>query len=227
LLSIVVPTHNEENRIRATLERLLDWLAANVEEYEVIVSDDGTDSTADIAREFAARNKAVRLLHFERRLGKGGGVHAGMAAAKGDVLIYDADGSAGPAEIPKLLGAKADVVIGSRKMRGASLPSKVPLARRVASAGFSLLVDALFGLGIRDTQCGFKLVKKDAARRLVPTLKRTGFEWDVELLLRARKEGMKIAEVPIEWHFRKGGTMHPWHMAGMFAGIVALKLEGL
>ena len=227
MLSIVIPTHNEEKRIRATLEKLLDWLSANVEEFEVIVSDDGTDKTAEIVRGFASKNKAIELLHFDKRLGKGGGVHAGMARAAGDVLVYDADGSTPPEEIPKLLKADAEIVVGSRKLTGSRTEGNMPLRRRIASDGFSFLVNSLFGLGIRDTQCGFKLVRKQAALKLLPELRHCGFEWDVELLLRARKKGMKIAEVPIVWVFEKGGTMRPKNMLEMFAGVVMLKLEGL
>jgi len=224
MLSIIIHTHNEEKRIEETLrllERFLDEKRIN---YEIIVVDDGTDKTAEIVATQGKANEKIRLLHFPSRLGKGGAVVEGFKAAKGDAVIYDADASTPPSEIPKLVEGlkKADVVVGSRKLRESSVRG-LPLARAVASAGFSFLANLFFNLGVKDTQCGFKAVRRTAYKKLVPEFVSKGFEWDVELLVRAKKSGMKILEIPIEWTYRGGTTLRLKDVWKMFWGLVALK----
>ena len=224
MLSIIVPTHNEEKRIRGTLLLLEDFLEGRGTAYEIIVVDDGTDSTAEIAGRIAKKNKKIRVVHLEKRQGKGGAVMLGMREAKGDSIIYDADASAAPREIPKLAEGlkKADLVVGSRKVPS-SVAVGMPLERVVTSAVFSFLVRLLFNLGVKDTQCGFKAIRKEAAKKLVRQVKSTGFVWDVELIARAKKNGLKVVEVPIEWTYRAGGTIKPLDTLVMLKDLLALR----
>jgi len=224
MISIIVPTHNEEKRIRGTLLLLEDFLENKRVDYEVIVVDDGSDATAAIAGKIARKNKRFQVLRFEKRQGKGGAIMRGMKAAKGDVVIYDADASAPAREILKLIEglAKAAIVVGSRKLPD-SLVHGVPPVRLVTSALFSLIVRILFNLGVRDTQCGFKAIRKAAVKKLLPQLKSTGFVWDVELLARAKNNKMRVLEVPIEWTFRAGGTMRPLDTLKMLYDLLALR----
>ncbi|MCX6768071.1 MAG: glycosyltransferase [Candidatus Micrarchaeota archaeon] len=224
MLSIIVPTHNEEKRIRATLLAVAGFLEKKRLPYEVIVVDDGTDATTGIVLALGKKNRKIRFIHFPLRLGKGGAVVEGFKAAKGDAVIYDADAATPPGEIPKLVEGlkKADVVVGSRKLPG-SVVHGLSFTRRVASACFSTLASALFGLGIRDTQCGFKAVRRAACKKLVPQFVSKGFEWDVELLARAKRAGMRISEVPIEWFQRGGGTVRARDVWKMFWGLLALR----
>ncbi len=224
MLSIIIPTHDEEKRIKGTLFLLIDFLEKNRAAYEIIVVDDGTDKTASIVAGLGKTNKKIRLLHFPSRLGKGGAVVEGMRVAKGDAVIYDADASTPPSEIPKLVKGlrKADVVAGSRKLPD-SVVHGLPLTRAVASAVFSFLANLFFSLGVKDTQCGFKAVRRAACKKLVHGFVSRGFEWDVELLARAKRSGMKILEVPVEWTHRGGTTLRMKDVWKMFWGLVALK----
>ncbi|MFH0835983.1 MAG: glycosyltransferase, partial [Candidatus Micrarchaeota archaeon] len=166
------------------------------------------DSTKDIVREMMRGENRLKLLAFERRQGKGGALALAFPYAKGDVLIYDADGATPVGETSKVIEAArySDVVIGSRYCLGSRVFG-LSKKRRFAARFFNLLVRFLFGLSVCDTQCGFKLVKKKAVGILAPLLTARGFVWDVELLWQAKRHGLKIKEVGVEWHHCKGGPL--------------------
>jgi len=224
MLSVIIPTHNEEKRITPTLRLLSDFLEKKYPAYEIIVVDDGTDATAEIVKKIGKHDGKIRRLHFPRRLGKGGAIMQGMRTARGDAVIYDADSSVPAHEIPKLVEGlgKADVAVGSRKLPG-SVVRGLPFERKVTSAAFSLLTRILFNTGVRDTQCGFKAIRRQASKKLLPLLVSRGFEWDVELLARAKQKGMRILEVPVEWSHRGGSTLEPKDVWKMFLGLLALR----
>ncbi|MFH0835494.1 MAG: dolichyl-phosphate beta-glucosyltransferase [Candidatus Micrarchaeota archaeon] len=226
-LTILIPTHNEEGRIGGTLKQLNSFLRTSKLRASILVVDDGKDGTAEIARSLGAR-----VLHFPKRLGKGGGVHAGLRHAKGDIVIYDADASTPPEEIPRLLAAlkNADVAIGSRYSRASQ--AKMPTIRKITGRSFNVLARLLFGLPFTDTQCGFKAIRKEANARLGPKLKETGFVWDVEFLAVALRLGMRVEEVPIRWRHVTGGPTAAGGILGllrttlrMLADVVALRVR--
>ncbi len=230
MFSIVIPTHNEENRIEETLEALFFYLLKHYRrsEYEVVILDDGSDRTAQKVEEFRKREHKIRFYHFGKRLGKGAALMDGFELAKGDVIItYDADGAIPPREMPKILKElkNYDLVIGSRAHPESDIYGKVPLKRRFASISYNMLVNLLFNLGIRDTQCGFKGIRKKAAMKLVPLLKLKGFEWDVELIVKAKRQGYAIKEIGIEWHHKKEGKVKISDTAKMLKGTLNLKAE--
>lgn len=230
MFSIIIPTHNEENRIEATLEALYFFLDKNYgkKEYEVIIIDDGSDRTNQKVAEFRNGEHGINFHHYKERLGKGAALMEGFKKAKGKFIItYDADGAIPPKEIPKLLVEleNFDLVIGSRRHAGSDIYGKVPYRRRLASYSFNTLVNLLFDLKIKDTQCGFKGLRKSLAVKLVPLMKLRGFEWDVELLAKAKHHGFKIAEIGIEWHHKKEGKVKISDTARMLSGIIKLKME--
>mgnify|MGYP001571241496 CR=1 FL=1 len=230
MFSVIIPTHNEEKRIYATLARLLSFLRTNyAARFEVIVIDDGIDSTEKIVSRFAAQKKNnLSLRHFSTRIGKGGAIMKGIRFARGQFCItYDADAAVPPKEIPGMLDAlkSSDIVVGSRAVENAVIVGRVPLRRRFASRAFSLVVGFLFRLGVRDTQCGFKGFRRKRILPLLPRLHRTGFEWDVELLVKAKKAGLRLKEIPVEWHHKKEGKVVLRDVGRMLEGVLALKRE--
>ncbi len=229
MFTIAIPTHNEEKRIRATLEKLYAFLEDFGKPFEVLVVDDGKDATLDMLRLYAGHGKHnIRIYHFPHRLGKGGALTQALHLARGDSIItYDADGAVPPKEIPRMLAAlkKHDVVIGSRKQENAVIVGNVPLQRRFASKSFNFLVNVLFDLGVRDTQCGFKGFRRKKITPLARSFKRTGFEWDVEVLAKAKRAGLSITEIPVEWHHKKEGKVVLRDVAHMLSGILSLKRE--
>jgi dolichyl-phosphate beta-glucosyltransferase len=215
----VVPAYQEARRlpglIRAVETHARDDLAgAGLRLVEVIVVDDRSrDGTGAIAAGAAARVPLLRALTAPPgRRGKGHAIRHGIGAAEGDlVLLADVDLSAPLSETRKLaagLERGADVAVGSRALAGAHVED-TPAAREVMGRAFNALVRAATGLGLRDTQCPLKLLPTALARSLVEEQLAPGFAFDVELLLRARRRGARIVEVPIEFHHDRDSRVRP------------------
>jgi len=217
--SLVIPAYNEEHRI-ASLFNAIDSFDG-----ELIVVFDGTDKTPEVVDTIAAQRPdlLIRCLKFEKRLGKGGGVIAGLAAAKAPMVGYfDADGSTTIGEMKELFGMldNADAVIGSRWVEGATLQVRQGLMRRLESRGFNTLIRILFGLNFHDTQCGAKVFRKAAIEPVLGRMQSRGFEFDVELLWRLQKQGSRVIEVPISWQNKGDSRVRKGDMLRMFAGLI-------
>ncbi len=210
-ISVVIPAFNEEKRITPVLGGILGFFKKNKSDFEVIVVSDGWDSTPSVVEAFARKNKVgskFKVLAFKKRLGKGGALQKGLAAAKGEtVFMMDADYSVPANEMEKFLGAlkENDVAIGSRYLQGSK--AEVPFVRLVFAKSFNLIERILFSLPFNDTQCGFKAFKVNALKKILPRIKTTNFVWDIDMLVQARKLGLKVEEVPVEWHMKEGGTI--------------------
>ena len=205
LLSVVVPAFNEELRLPGTLATLCEYLANQPWTWEIRVVDDGSlDDTARVVQA-AVVNEPRIVMQREPHRGKGGAVKAGLTAARGDYrFICDADLSMAIHELARFLPPIApafDVAIGSRE--GAS-------ARRVGEPGYRHMVGRVFNYvvqrlalpGIEDSQCGFKMFTAAAVQSIFPIVTVDGWAFDVEVLAIARAQGLRIVEVPIEWHYR-------------------------
>lgn len=206
-VSLVIPAYNEEVRLPALLDELAGSAAATIAAggmrlLEALVVDDGSsDRTAALLREGEKANPLLKpVIEFDRNRGKGAAFAAGVERAQGDyVLLADVDLSTPLEELGKLtaaIDAGADVAIGSRAVPGAVV-ERGPFHRKALGNAFNGAVRLLTGLRLRDTQNGFKLFPTPVARRLVAAQTCPGFSFDVELLMRADREGLKIAEVPI------------------------------
>lgn len=206
-LSLVIPAYNEEARLPDLLHTLRTSAAtavaeAGMELREVLIVDDGsTDRTRQLLREAGERDPLLRpVLDYERNRGKGAAFACGVKHAEGDyVLLADVDLSTPLEELPTLTEAirgGADIAIGSRAVPGARV-ERGPALRKLSGAAFNSTVRLLTGLRLRDTQNGFKLFPTEAAKRLVAAQDCPGFAFDVEMLMRADRAGMRIAEVPI------------------------------
>lgn len=208
---MVIPAYNEEKRIAPALKGVVEFLRKNGKDFEVIVVFDGRDNTPQVVRSFARKNsleRKIKILAFKTRLGKGGALQQGLAKAKGNsVFMIDADYSVPASEMRKLLDAleHSDIAIGSRYMRESH--AEIPPVRRLFAKAFNLIEKTLFMLPYRDTQCGFKAFRKTALQEVLPHIKTTNFVWDVDMLVQARKKGLKVAEVPVAWRMRDGGTI--------------------
>lgn len=197
-ISIVIPAFNEEMRIRDTI---LSY-AKEFPGQEILVICDGNDNTNHIVTDLMIKNKNIRLLGFHERLGKGGALVAGFKAAKGEKIGFvDADESVKPEDLKNMFKSLnyIDGVIASRRLRTSRILKEQPVARRMASRSFNMLVRILFGLPFKDTQCGAKVFNGKALRDIISDLKTTGFEIDVEILWKLRNKGYEIIEYPITW----------------------------
>jgi len=198
-LSVVVPAYKEAHRIRVTVETIATLLKREFLEWEIIVVDDGSD---DETEKVLQGSPGVRYLRNERNLGKGHSVRRGMLEARFDpVLFTDADLSTPIEDALPLLEAVnggSDVAIGSREPHSAQRVRRTPL-RKLMAIVFRCFVKTIALRSINDTQCGFKMFRRAAARAVFPlvTIQRWGF--DVEVLYLARRLGFKIEAVPVRY----------------------------
>ena len=220
--TLVIPAYNEERRIQSLLNGLLDFRG------DIIFVCDGTDATSAIIAAFAADHPSlsIRCLTFSARLGKGGGVVAGLREASTRYVGYmDADGSTSLAEMERLFDRLADVdgAIGSRWLPGSVMTVRQGLRRRAESRLFNLAVRLLFGLDYRDTQCGAKVFRREALEAVLPSIRSTGFEFDVELLWRLAQSGCRVEEVPITWENRDESKVGTADAKEMLSGMIRLR----
>lgn len=200
--SIIVPVYNEADIISRTMRCISGYLGPD---YELIVCDDAsTDGTYDVLRNLADKNPNIRLLGFEKRIGKGGTIKKAVEIADSDLVVYvDADLSASLDDLPRLCEAaskKDALVISKRTMRGRLTQGALRLA---LSIGYNLIVRLIFRTGIADHQCGFKAMNKKVARKLIAQTSNDGFVFDTELIVRAKRSGIPVEEIQIDWAERR------------------------
>jgi dolichyl-phosphate beta-glucosyltransferase len=203
--SIVIPAYNESERLGPTLGRVLAFVRRQGQKAEIVVVNDGsTDQTADVVRDYAQQSGGIiRLLENPENRGKGYSVRNGVLHSAGDIVLFtDADLSAPIEEAVKLVEALdhgADVAIGSRWARRELQTQRQSLARQVLGRVFNGLLRILLSLEFKDTQCGFKAFRREAARAVFPLQRIEGWGFDPEILFLAKKSGFKVAEVPVVW----------------------------
>ena len=229
-LSIVIPAFNEERRLPATLERIGTFLAGRHDwlPTELIVVDDGSDDrTVAVARALALpAGISLAVVTLGANRGKGAAVRAGLAAGRGArVLISDADLATPSEELDALAGRAVPLAVGSRAVRRELIGTRQPLPRDLMGRSFNLFLRLLGLTRLLDTQCGFKLLDGELARRLAGELRLDGFAFDVELLARAARVGAAIAEVPVRWHHVEESRVRPLrHGLAMLADAVRIRL---
>jgi glycosyltransferase involved in cell wall biosynthesis len=237
VLSIVIPAYNEEWRIGPSLERIREYLVAWNEPAEVVVVDDGSrDGTrkvveAEVPR-FEESGIPLRLLGDGTNRGKGASVRAGVLAASGYVVLFtDADLSAPIDEAPKLvepiLRGDAAVAFGSRGLDSKLIGVHQPPARELAGRLFNFVMRLVTGLPFKDTQCGFKAFRRDAARDVFSRVRIERFGFDVEALYLARKLGYATLEVGVVWNNVEGTTVSMASGIAAFADPLRVRLYDL
>lgn len=209
-LSVVVPCYNESHRIGKTLKAILSFLKSKKWDYEVIVVNDGSqDNTFGVVRKF--ENPHLKLISYTPNHGKGYAVNQGLRnSQKKWVLFTDADSSTSIDQVEKLFEKTHDsqVVIGSRNADGAHILIKQPWLRSKLGKLFPFFAELIVPLEIKDTQCGFKLFRKDIAHIITRKQRIFGWGFDVEFLYIAKSHGFSIAEVPVDWYNDKGSKLH-------------------
>jgi dolichyl-phosphate beta-glucosyltransferase len=200
--SIIIPAHNEQNRLPGTLQQILQFINQQSFPSEVLVVENGsTDNTYGIAQKFAMQHENVYVLQSEK--GKGAAVQHGMLAAKGNYrFMCDADLSMPVDEIVKFIPPKLqnfDIAIASREAKG-SVRYDEPSYRHLGGRGINFIIQSLILPGLNDTQCGFKCFRAEVATDIFSRQTLHGWSFDIELLYIARRHGYHIVEVPIHWY---------------------------
>lgn len=228
-VSLIIPCFNEEQRLPATLDRVVRYLEARGATWEILVVDDGsTDRTAEVARTRAAGDGRIRVFRYEPNCGKGYAVAFGARRARGEwILFSDADLSTPIEELEKCaeaLARGADVAIGSRALPDSRLEVRQPWWRERAGRAMNFLIRRVSGLPFTDTQCGFKLFTRQAAQDIFPNLRVRGWMFDVEILVLARKLGYRVAEVPVTWINSEQSRVRLSHAPRILAELLHIRL---
>jgi len=205
-LSIVIPAYNEAGRIGPSLQRVWDSLRSRygAGEFAIIVVDDGSqDRTVAVVDAIRTRSPELTLIRSPRHRGKGAAVRTGMLAATGEAILYsDADLSTPIEEVEaalRVLADGTDIVIGSRALAGSRILTHQSHLREGLGRLFNALVRATCRIPFRDTQCGFKLFRREAAQAIFQRARTNGFAFDVEAILIALQWGYRVHELPVTW----------------------------
>jgi glycosyltransferase involved in cell wall biosynthesis len=202
-VEIAIPVYNEATTLRANVEALIGYLRTEFPfRYRIVIADNAsTDGTPVVAAELTAELAEVSCRRLELK-GRGRALRSVWLESDADVLAYmDVDLSTNlesflPLVAP-LLSGHSELAIGTRLAHSAHVRRR--LKREVLSRAYNLLIHAGFGAGFSDAQCGFKAIRGDAARRLLPLVADDGWFFDTELLLLAERNGLRIHEVPVDW----------------------------
>lgn len=225
-LSLIIPAHNEENRISRTLNVYTKFFGDLVDELEiVVVCNNCTDSTVEIVKEFANKNDVVKLMNIPEKIGKGGAVIAGLKEAKHNYCGFiDADDAFELEDLKNLIKEleENDVAIAS-KWRGKRFSEvKEPFTRKVLSRGWNFLVSMMMGLEFGDTQAGAKFFSKEAFDKIDKNFLCNGFEFDVELLWKFKKKNLKMSEVSVRTRHMPDSSFRVAYIMSMFGKLIRL-----
>jgi len=223
-----VPAYNEAARLPLTLPQLVEFCERNGDTEVLIVDDGSRDKTAELVADWARRYPFLKLLKNPGNRGKGYSVRHGMQKASGDwMLSTDADLSSPIAEVSKLQAAAAQhqaaVAIGSRALDRSLVGVHQAVLREWGGRVFNLVMRVATGLPFKDTQCGFKLFRRDAAQAIFARQLLDGFGFDVEDLVIARVQGIKVVEVPVVWNNVEGTKVGAFSSARAFSDLAVAR----
>jgi glycosyltransferase involved in cell wall biosynthesis len=195
----------------------------------IVVNNNSSDRTRDIAQGFADRHPTIRVID-EPTQGKGVAVKTGVLAGEGEYLfICDADLSMPIDEVAKFLPPERegyDVAIASREVEGARRVGE-PEYRHLMGRVFNFIVRVLAIPKVHDTQCGFKVFRHDVAHDVFPFQTIDGWAFDVEVLFIALRRGYKLVEVPITWYYMPQSRISPiWDSINMAIEVLRVRLNG-
>lgn len=212
-LSVIVPAYKEGERIGRNLLEIDKYLKGKSYTYEIIVVEDGSpDNTAEVARNYALQIPHLRVIDNDENHGKGYVVRQGLLAAKGKYRVFlDADGSTSISHLDTFLPqleAGYDVVIGSRKIEGSFIQVHQPKRREIMGEGGNWLIRIVLGMWrYPDTQCGFKMLSREAAEQVGKRMVVDRFGFDFELVILALKLGFRVKQMPVRWMNEEGSTV--------------------
>ena len=209
-LSIVIPCYNEAKDIANNVEKVKSYLLDKKIDSEIILVNDGSkDNTQEVIEAIPD----VVALSYEKNRGKGGAVKYGIEHASGDyVLFMDADLSTDISAIEKVveLAPSYDLVIGSRHAKDSVIKKKQPVLRVFIGWCCRVLVNMMFHTKLKDTQCGFKCMRTDVAKKIVEKQKVNDFAFDVEYIYIAKLNNLSMTELGVIWSDDRGSTVSPF-----------------
>ncbi|VVB99056.1 Glycosyltransferase AglD [uncultured archaeon] len=232
-ISVIMPVHNEKGKVAESVGRVSAFMEKFSPDFEIIIVDDGSGpETRGVLEKLAKKNSRLKVLYNEKNFGKGYSVKRGALASNGKyVLFTDADLSAPISQVKKLMqysDGGFDVVIGSRLMPDSKITVSQSFHRGIFGYLFRILTNLLIINGLSDTQCGFKLFKNGTVKKIFAKQTLDGFAFDVELLLIAKSNGMKIKEVGVEWGDYRKSQLNIFNAPiSMFADLIRIKRNSI
>lgn len=232
-LLILIPAYNEELRIGPTLERFGGFYQTGFacETQIVVVLNGCRDNTLEVVRQSAVKFPCIGWTVFNAAIGKGGAIIEGLKLSHtADYIGFvDADGSTGPESFSRLvvhcLESGADCVVGSRRVPGSVIHQSQPSNRLVASKVFHFIVEVLFHMGIKDTQCGAKVMKREAVMHIHDSLHVADMSFDINLLYCLKRARYQTIEAPVEWTDHLGSTVRYFRTSVvMFLSVCRLRI---
>jgi glycosyltransferase involved in cell wall biosynthesis len=212
-LLLLIPAYNEERRIGPVLRSYAEYFPKHYEgKFQLVVVLNGCrDNTLGVVQAVAAEYPIVTWVNYQEPIGKGGALIEGLKLAPlADLIGYiDADGATEPPALLDLVkrAAEADCVIGSRWLPGSVVHQLQSSERRFASRCFHLIVQILFQMNIRDTQCGAKVMRREVVEKIHESLCIADMAFDINLLYLIKRNGFKILEVPTVWTDKTGSKV--------------------
>ena len=230
-LLLLIPAYNEERRIEPVLRDYARYFQASYAgKFQLVVVLNGCrDNTMGVVKKVAAEHPCISALEFADPIGKGGALIEGLKLAPlGDLIGYvDADGATPPKafhDLVKRIG-EADCVIGSRWLPGAVLHVEQTNRRQFASRIFHTIVEFFFQMRIRDTQCGAKVMRRQAVEKVHSALRIADMAFDINLLYSLKRAGFRILEVPTEWTDKLGSKVTLFRTSlVMFLSVLRIRL---
>lgn len=205
-ISIIIPAYNEEKKIEKDIREVILFLKKANLKGEIIVSTDGvTDQTNNIVKKLQKEFKELKLLAEKEKIGKGAAIKKGVRIAEGKYIMFADAGLCVPYKYIKeginKIEEGFDIALASRASKKSIITKAQPIYRKIGSIAFGFLVRNIIGVpkNVKDTQCGFKIYKKEVAKKLFNDLRIECFMFDIELILRAKKEKYKMTQFPVQW----------------------------
>ncbi len=230
-ISLIIPLYNEESRIKKNLSFIQNFLKKkNIE--VIFVNDGSSDNSEKIIKKFISKNnkKFIKYLSYKQNVGKGYAIKKGVLSSKKRwILICDLDMSVQPSQIniwykKKYILKKNEAYFASRKHTLSKI--KTSFVRKLLGVLFNLIIFSLFGIRIKDTQCGFKLFHKDYAKSVFRKISSYRFSFDVELVLLLKEKNIKIKELPVNWIHKSGSKLNIFYdMPLMFYDLLKIRFK--
>ena len=225
-ISIVIPAYNEEKRIRPVLEEICNYIKSNELPWNVIISIDGNDSTDLVVESMKTDFSFLGHIKNSGRNGKGGAIKRAVNIASGEfIILMDADGSISLENLIKAIDLIDfyDMIIFDRY---SDPENSIPVTRRFASRGFNILLRALMGIKVNDTQCGYKIMRADYAKSAFDKISVSNTFFDVALFYYMKKEGARSVEIPVRYR-HDGGSKFSLiaEIIGQGASLLAFRIR--
>ena len=232
MISIIVPVFNEEKRITKNLEAIFGFIKGFKEETEVVAIDDGSfDQTAKILRQFRD-NDGLKIFTHKNNMGKGAAIKTGVGSALGDKMLFTDIDLSVPIEFldsfNEAMVDGVDIVIGSREHPESQIEVKQFWFREFAGYSFTVLTNAVLQVGVTDFTCGFKLFRREAARKIFSKQVINRWAFDAESLFLAKRYQFEIKEMPVVWRHGEGSKVRfPQDLIDSFFGLLQIRINDL